>query len=323
MPGESVKAASQSRIDVLLATYNGERFVARQIESVLKQMDQRCRLLIRDDGSSDGTVSVVRQFVAEQPGRVILLDEKGPRLGACASFSYLLEHSDADYLVLCDQDDVWLPGRITKPLQRIQAVEQELGTGTPVLAHTDLVVVDENLQVIAPSFWAYSNLNPYRGSGLNRLLVQNVVTGCATVINRALARLACPIPRGSPMHDWWLALVASSFGRIEAVPEKTVLYCQHSDNRLGATCYDWPYVFHRAWEMLNWGAAAKTLRQTQRQAVALRRRFVRTLPPRHRAALTAYVGLRDTGFFNRRLQLLKYGFLRTGRLRNLAWLLMI
>ena len=323
MPGESVQVKPQCRIDILLATYNGERFVERQIESVLDQMDDRCRLLIRDDGSSDGTLSLVRQFVARQPGRIVLLDDGGPRLGACGSFGRLLEHSDADYVVLCDQDDVWLPGRISKPLERIQAVERELGAGTPVLAHTDLVVVDENLRTIAPSFWSYSNIDPYRGSGLNRLLVQNVVTGCATVLNRALARLASPIPKGAPMHDWWLALVAAAFGRIEAVSEPTVLYRQHSDNRLGATCYDWQYVFHRAWEMFGWGAVAKSIYQTQRQAIALRRRFARSLPPRHRAAVIAYVRLRNTGFLNRRLQLLKYGFLKTGRLRNLAWLMMI
>ena len=103
----------------------------------------------------------------------------------------------------------------------------------PVLAHTDLVVVDENLHTIAPSFWSYSNLNPYCGSRLNRLLIQNVVTGSATMINRALARLASPIPQGAVLHDWWLALVASALGRIEAIPEKTVLYRQHGRNCAG------------------------------------------------------------------------------------------
>ena len=229
------------------------------------------------------------------------MDDGGPRLGACGSFARLLEHSDADYVVLCDQDDVWLPGHISQPLARIAAIERELGTDTPVLAHTDLVVVDENLHTIAPSFWAYSNLDPSRGSSLNRLLVQNVVTGCATIINRALARRACPIPKTAPMHDWWLALVASAFGRIEAVAEPTVLYRQHANNRLGATCYDWRYLARHAWEVFLRGDAAEYFCRTERQAAAFLQRFGEDLAPRHRATVNAYVGLKNAGFLDRRL----------------------
>jgi glycosyltransferase involved in cell wall biosynthesis len=313
----------QGRIDILLPTYNGERFVERQIESILDQMDARCRMLIRDDASSDETLSLVRRFAVGQPDRVALLEDDGARLGACGNFGRLLEYSDADYVALCDQDDVWLPGHISSLLERIQTVERECGTETPVLAHTDLVVVDENLRTMAPSFWSYSNINPVRGNRLNGLLVQNVVTGCATMVNRALARLACPIPKTAPMHDWWLALVASAFGRIEAVPEKTVLYRQHSSNRLGATCYDWQYVVRRTVDVFCRGAVAKWRCTTQRQAAEFLRRFAMSLNPSQRAAVAAYVELENAGFLDRRLQLLKYGFLKTGPLRNLGWLMMI
>jgi glycosyltransferase involved in cell wall biosynthesis len=313
----------RNRIDILLGTYNGESFVERQIESILDQMDDGCRLLIRDDGSSDGTLSLVRRFVRQQPHRVVLLDDAGPRLGPCGNFGRLLEHSDADYMVLCDQDDVWQPGRISMPLERIQAVERQTGADTPVLAHTDLVVVDESLRTIAPSFWSYSHIDPYRGSQLNRLLVQNVVTGCATMMNRALARLASPIPADVQMHDWWLALVASAFGRIEAIPEPTVLYRQHGNNRLGAICYNWRYILHRAKEMLCRGDTTRCFCETQRQAAAFLRRFILRLQYRDRATVLAYMELNHTGFLDRRLKLLKYGFLRTGWLRNLGWLIMI
>jgi glycosyltransferase involved in cell wall biosynthesis len=312
-----------NRIDILLATYNGARFVERQIESVLAQMDAGCRLLIRDDGSSDETVSLVRRLALRQPNRIVLLEDGGPRLGARGSFGRLLEYSDANYMALCDQDDVWLPGRISRPLERIQAAERELGVDTPVLAHTDLVVVDENLQTIAPSFWSYSHIDPLRRGKLNRLLVQNVVTGCATVVNRALARRACPIPATSPMHDWWLALVAAAFGRIEAVPERTVLYRQHPNNRLGATRYDWHYVIRRAGEAFRGGGVSKWRCTTQRQAAEFLRRFATKLPQQQRAVAAAYVELENAGFVGRRLQLLKYGFFRTGPLRNLGWLMMI
>jgi glycosyltransferase involved in cell wall biosynthesis len=311
------------RIDILLATYNGERFVDRQIESVLEQMDADCRLLVRDDGSSDGTLPIVRRFVRQQPGRVLLLEEGGMRLGACANFGWLLEHAEADYVALCDQDDVWLPGHLSRPLEQIRKAEQELGTQTPVLAHSDLVVVDEDLRTIAPSFWSYSTLDPHGGSRLNRLLVQNGVTGCATMMNRTLARRACPIPGDALMHDWWLALVASALGRIETVREPTLLYRQHANNRLGATGYNWRYMLRRGVEVLFQGVVAKCLRDTQRQAAALLQRFATELSPRDRAAIVAYVDLGNAGFFDRRLQMLRHGFLKNGRLRNVGWLAMV
>ena len=252
------------------------------------------RLLVRDDRSSDGTLPLLRRLASRESGRIVILNDLAregkrgqapfvrstlravpangacplfPRLGACRTFGELLEDSDADYMALCDQDDVWLPGRIAKPLERVRAVEREQGAATPILAHTDLAVVDENLDTIAPSFWAYRHLDPYRGSELNRLLVQNVVTGCTTIINRALARLACPIPESVPMHDWWLALVASAFGRIETVPEATVLYRQHGNNSVGAICHDWRYVLRLTREVLFRGAVTTCLQRAQQQAV--------------------------------------------------------
>ena len=312
------------RVDILLATYNGERFVERQIQSVLDQMDSGCRLLIRDDGSSDGTLRLLQRFVSREPRRVVLVDDRGPRLGVCANFGRLIEYSDADYIAFCDQDDVWLPGRISTPLERIKAVEQDAGANMPVLAHTDLVVVNENLEPIAPSFWRYGNLDPYCGSKLNRLLVQNVVTGCATMVNRALTRWVFPIPRtGVAMFDWWLALVASAFGRIEAIPEATVLYRQHVNNHCGATRYDWRYVLRWAVEVFRHRAVATCFERDRLQAAEFLRRYAMGLSPQHRRMMDAFVNLENAGFLKRRRLLLKHGFLGTGRLRNLARLLAV
>jgi glycosyltransferase involved in cell wall biosynthesis len=312
------------RVEILLATYNGERFLERQIESVLEQMDSGCRLLIRDDGSTDGTLILLQKFVAQDPHRVVLLNDQGPRLGVCGNFGQLIEHSNADYVAFCDQDDVWLSGHISTLLERIKATEQDLGANTPALAHTDLVVVDENLQTIAPSFWSYLNLDPYRGSKLNRLLIQNVVTGSAMMINRALARWACPIPKtGVPMHDWWLALIASAFGRIETIPAKTVLYRQHSNNHIGARNHDWRYITHLALKLAYHNWAATCLRRSQLQAEAILHRYAASLSPTNGKMLSDLVNLNRTGFLARRLLLVKHGFFGMGRLRNLGWLMMV
>jgi glycosyltransferase involved in cell wall biosynthesis len=312
------------RVDILLATYNGERFIERQLDSILPQIHSGCRLLVRDDGSSDKTVPILKRFAAQQPDRIVVLDDGCPRQGACQSFARLLRHSDADYVALCDQDDVWLPGRIDRPLERIQAVEKRHGTDMPVLAHTDLVVVDQNLRTISPSFWSYSNLDSSGGRGLNRLLVQNAVTGCASLMNRALVRLASPIPNTAvPMHDWWLALVASAFGRIESIPEATVLYRQHPRNCLGATRYDIRYVIRRAWEVLFGGGVSRRLQVSQRQARIFLRRFASQLNQRHRELLKDFLSLRSVSSVCRRRLMMKHHFFGYGRLRNLAWLMMI
>ncbi len=126
-------ATRQDRVDILLASFNGVRFIERQIESVLGQTHSGCRLLIRDDGSTDGTTLLVRKLVVREPQRIVLLEDGCTGLGSCRSFGRLLEQAHADYVVLCDQDDVWLSGRIAKTIERIKAIERERGTDTPVL----------------------------------------------------------------------------------------------------------------------------------------------------------------------------------------------
>ena len=97
--------------------------------------------------------------------------------------------------MFCDQDDVWLPSRIEKPLERMKKLEDSLGPDTPILVHTDLAVVDEDLRPLGPSFWKYGRIDPRSGDNLGRLLVRNVVTGCATTINRAWRDWPRPFPR--------------------------------------------------------------------------------------------------------------------------------
>ena len=139
-----------AKVDILLATYNGARFVERQIESVLEHVQPGWRILVRDDGSADGTVAVVQRIAACRPDCITLIADGGQRLGAGGNFARLLKYADADYVMFCDQDDVWLPSRIQKPLARMKTLEDGLGPDTPILVHTDLAVVDEDLRPRAP-----------------------------------------------------------------------------------------------------------------------------------------------------------------------------
>lgn len=221
-------------VQILMAAYNGEPYVARQIESIMIQDLEDWSLLVSDDGSRDDTVSEVRRY-ARADSRVHLLDG-GAHGGARDNFLYLLSQATAPYAAFSDQDDVWLSDKLTSELEEMHRLEALYGADTPLLVFSDLAVVDEDLEILAPSFLAYSGLDPRRIS-LANLLAQNVAPGCVMLMNRALYREALRIPTdvdAVSMHDWWLMLTATALGHIGFVESSTMLYRQHGDNEVGA-----------------------------------------------------------------------------------------
>jgi glycosyltransferase involved in cell wall biosynthesis len=311
-------------VDILLATYNGARFVKCQIDSILERMRPGWRILVRDDGSTDSTVEILERLARRWPECITLVPNRDERLGPSGNFARLMKHATADYILFSDQDDVWLPGRIDLPLERIQALESAHGSETPILVHTDLAVVDESLRRLGPSFWQYSGIDPRGGDAIGRLLVRNVVTGCATTFNRALARLACPIPSNAIMHDWWLALVASGCGRLEYISEPTVLYRQHQGNCIGAQPWQWPQVLRRnLFRLVDRSAAGEELRMLSAQARALLQRTKRLLSPENRTTVEALADLQQWGFFRRRYEALCHGLLKCDLASNIGWLALL
>ncbi len=305
-------------VDVVLAAYNGDRFLDAQIQSVFGQSCPPRRLIVRDDRSTDDTRAVLERCAARYPVQIALLDDGDGHLGSCRSFGRLLEHADADYVMLCDQDDVWLPDKIAATLQRMRQVERDAGRDCPILVHTDLVVVDASLKPICNSFWTYEKLDPVQDKRLNRLLVQNVVTGCTLMANRSLLRAALPVPAEAVIHDWWLALVAAAVGRLEYLPQPTVLYRQHNRNQVGARGLNVRYAASEALRCFAQGGFRDRLRSSQRQAQALLDRFSAELAPEQRDLVAAFAHLGECGFLHRRTTLIRRGFLRRGWLRNLG-----
>jgi hypothetical protein len=222
--------------------------------------------------------------------------------------------------MFCDQDDVWLPDKIATTLQPLRDVERKIGADRPVLVHTDLMVVDESLRTLGTSFWKYQHLDPHRGSRFNRLLVQNVVTGCTVMANRALVKLARPIPPDAVMHDWWLALVAAGFGQIKCLDRQTVLYRQHGRNRIGAVRFGLGHVLRKLATFFDRSQLVRGMRETQRQARAFLEQFGVRLSAEKRSAVEAYVRLGECGFVSRRWYLVRYGFYPSGWIRNLSLL---
>ncbi len=219
------------KVLILMATYNGERFIREQLESIAAQTHREWELWVRDDGSSDATLSVVRDFAGRHPGRVRVIEDDEKHLGPCRNFARLMElalrESDAEYFALSDQDDVWREDK----LQVLLGAVQKLPADCPALAFSDLEIVDEHLKTMRQSFFKFYRV-PNEIAELD-ILFRNVAPGCAMLFNRATLGRSVPIPEEAIMHDWWLMLVAMFFGNISAVRSQLVLYRQHDSNAVG------------------------------------------------------------------------------------------
>ncbi len=221
------------KVTVLLAAYKGSRYVGAQIDSILAQDTDDWQLILSDDGEE--TVPVLEAYAKAHPDRIRHI-RSGERFGSAQKhFMYLLTHYglETDYVMFCDQDDVWHPDKIRVTLEFMEA--EETDPALPVLVHTDLKVVDEELEEMAPSFLRFSKMDGSR-LAFHELLVQNVVTGCTVMINHSLAVLAAragDVPQ-MMMHDWWMALIAAAFGKAAFLPTATMDYRQHKSNQVGA-----------------------------------------------------------------------------------------
>jgi len=300
-------------VQILMATYNSERFVEEQVRSILAQSERDWTLIIRDDASQDRTPQLLRQLRALRPDRIQII-EGTANLGARRNFAKLLEVADAPYVMFSDSDDIWLPEKIAKTLERMRRIEDTWGQDKPSLVHTDLQVVDTNLHVLDESYWSYEGLRPNIGGRLERLLIQNCITGCTMMLNRALVQCARPIPDAAIMHDWWIALAAATLGLIDLVEEPTILYRQHGRNALGAKRRGWRHYMSmafRTFDVSQRNTLLLALERAQGQAQAFLDQYEARLDVRQRELFDAFIGLRKTNALARRVTLTRYGFFKS------------
>ncbi|MGO9434489.1 MAG: glycosyltransferase family 2 protein [Terracidiphilus sp.] len=215
-----------------MATWNGAEFIEEQLESLFSQTFQDFRLIVRDDGSSDSTLRIVETYRSCHSDRIVIRRNLR-REGACRTFSLLAEESTAAYVAFCDQDDVWRSDKLDLSYTAAKQIEAERGVHIPVLVFSDMTLIGQDSELLAPSMWKMKHVNPHRAS-LGAMLVQNLVNGCTMLGNRSLLLLGTPIPREAIMHDFWLGLVAAAFGVLCPVNETAVRYRQHEHNTLGA-----------------------------------------------------------------------------------------
>jgi glycosyltransferase involved in cell wall biosynthesis len=260
---------------IVLATYQGARYLPEQVESIRRQSRTDWRLLVRDDGSTDATPRLLRQLAAEDD-RITLIDDGGQRYGAAGNFAVLMERArrdGAEYLFFADQDDVWRPDKLRRQLEAIQQAEGNAAERVPCLAYSDLTVVDDRSQTIHPSFLRHSRLVHGGRAPLGTLLGRSFVLGCACAVNRPLLEFALPLPETAAMHDWWLAISAAATGRVVGLAEPLVRYRRHGGNSSGPAGFwsgftPWRHSWRRRWQ-----AGAANFARSIQQARTLRERL--------------------------------------------------
>ena len=217
------------KVDILMATYNGEKYIEKQIESIINQTFQNWTLFISDDGSNDATNQIIHNYS--------LIDERinivpSKKCGSAKeNFLYLLTFSSSKFVMFSDQDDEWLPNKIERAYNTMVKYDH---SNTPFLLYSDLIVVDKELNIIDYSYFHYQSLKP--NTRFKNLITQNCVTGCTMMFNDKLRAMALELknPQNIIMHDWWMALIASAFGIIITYDEPLIKYRQHESNSIGA-----------------------------------------------------------------------------------------
>ena len=311
-------------VDILLATHNGADYLAAQLDSIVAQTVANWRLIARDDGSCDGTPAILHAFQARHPARTTLLEDRDGRLGVIGNYARLMRSATADYVALCDQDDVWLPEKLQVSVERMRTLERRYGGGTPLLVFSDLIVVDANLQEIAPSFWKYQHLDPSHARTFNKLVPRNVATGCTMLLNSPLVEAALPFPAPVMMHDWWIAMVAAAFGSADFLPQATILYRQHAANVAGATVVSFRTVPSRVVRLIrDYDRVHRVITGVFEQARAFHERYGRDLPEENRRTLELFIQISDAGPIWRPLLAVKcrarsHGAIRSGLLIGLS-----
>ncbi|HEM3679211.1 TPA: glycosyltransferase family 2 protein [Streptococcus suis] len=284
------------KVNILMSTYNGQQFLAEQIRSIQDQSYTDWTLFIRDDGSSDNTKEILKDF-ERQDSRIHLIDnDKSDNLGVIKSFHKLVNHDRADYYFFSDQDDVWLPNKLELSLKETKNYLADL----PLMVYMDLKVVNQDLEIMTESM--VKSQSHHANTELVQELTENTVTGGVAMINHALAEMWQETD-DILMHDWYLALLASAFGNLVFIDRPGELYRQHSDNVLGARTLSkrfkkWirPHIlFAVYWDLI---------KNSQKQA---RHLLQMPLSQSNRELIEAFVTIMDKPMLERFRILRKYG----------------
>ncbi|HHU73173.1 MAG TPA: glycosyltransferase family 2 protein [Clostridiales bacterium] len=308
-----------SKVSIVMATYNGEKYLREQLESILASSYEDIEIFVFDDGSKDETIDILRDYESRLPNK-IHLKQNEKNLGVTKNFLQGLCATSSDYIMFCDQDDVWKPDKIEATLKRMLQLEKKTGKDLPLAVFTDATVTDHKLKVISSSFFKSGHLDPKK-TDLAHLLMENKLIGCTIMVNAALRKLLKehPLPEEARFHDWWVALIGAAFGGISYLNQQTLYYRQHGGNLVGNRNYI-DYIKNRIFSLTEQKASLDFL---QKQAAEFLKIYGKDLSPEKQKIVFEFSNLRKMSFIKRRTTILKYGFLKTGLVRNIGLMIII
>ena len=310
-------------IEVVMATFNGARWLPDQLASIRAQSLRADRILVRDDGSSDATCHVLEHAAADGLPIKVLPAHEG-HMGAVASFGCLLGQTQANYVLLADQDDLWHPQRVRRMVAAVQEAERST-PARPVLAFSSVKLMDDAGKVLDRDLWRFRRMDSSKMCDFPTCYQTGGIPGCAMLLNRALIDKALPIPRQALMHDFWLHLVAAAFGRVIHVQEAWTYYRLHDSNAVGL-------LDSSPRALLNWALrrpvaslrhVSAQLRRSQEQAHAFLDRYKDELHPHLAQEVQAYANLDHVPYLRRRITALRHGWRRADMIRTAAFYLVM
>ena len=301
-------------VSIVMTTYNGEKYLGEQIDSILSSTYKDFELYIVDDGSQDSTKEILDNYKEKYPDK-LHVSYNETNLGVTLNFLNALSKTTAEYIMLCDQDDVWNMDKIARTLKRVKQMEIQFGKELPIAVFTDAYVVDDKLNIIHESFFRSSRLNP-RLIDLPHLLMENKLIGCTVMINQAVRRIlqSNPLPKRAKFHDGWLGLIAASTGKIGFIKDPTLFYRQHSSNVVGNRSF-FSYIISR---ISNLRRQRRALLELYIQAEEFASLYYKFIDSRNLEIINKFSKLHQKNFINRRVMLVRYGYLKSGIIRNIG-----
>lgn len=304
---------SQDSVHIVMATYNGEKFLREQLDSLLCQSYKDITIEICDDGSSDGTLAIAKEYC--QKDARIFLHENEANEGYVRNFLKGVRRSVAPYIMLCDQDDIWQKDKVERTLAKMKQVEE---TDVPVLVYSDAINFDSDTGREMGRFHKTSHLNTKKVDTAH-LFMENKCIGCTVMVNRKMQNYLSDLPKQIRVHDWWMALICSHFGKIEYLAEPTLLYRQHRGNIIGGDTYG-DYVKERLSKVEQ---QRDVLRKTYRQAAAFLNCFRKQMSKEQIRIAEQFAQMENAGWFGKRKRMIANGFYKSGFVRNIGLFLLM
>jgi glycosyltransferase involved in cell wall biosynthesis len=301
------------QIDILLSVFNGEKHLVELLNSLLEQTYSNFRVLIRDDSSTDNSLSIINKYISDFPDIFQLFSDSFKNIGSAKSFMCLLKQTNSNYVMFCDQDDIWKNDKVEITFDKMKTTEK-VYQSLPILIHTDLELVNSELESINSSLWKYQNINPNKKK-LNQVIVQNIVTGCTMMINEPLINIAYAAPDEIVMHDWWLTLIASTFGEIDYIAKNTIYYRQHELNQIGAKRYGGGKFIQPFNRLKNRKIENNYLKK---QVMAFKQRYEDDMPLEKKEIIDKFLEINNYGLIQKGCAYFINGYKKNGIVRNVA-----